>query len=85
MNFTIYSREGCPYCDKVKEVMRLTKLEHVVYNLEDDFTREDFYAEFGQGSTFPQVVCDDSGERHKVGGCTETVKFLRENQIIQTK
>ena len=82
MNFTIYSREGCPYCDKVKEVMRLTKLEHVVYNLEDDFTREDFYAEFGQGSTFPQVVCDDTGERQKVGGCAETVKFLRENKIV---
>ena len=82
MNFTIYSREGCPYCEKVKEVMRLTKLEHVVYNLEDDFTREDFYAEFGQGSTFPQVVCDDTGERQKGGGCTETVKFLRENKIV---
>ena len=67
MNFTIYSREGCPYCEKVKEVMQLTKLDHVVYNLEDDFTREDFYAEFGQGSTFPQVVCDDTGQRHKVG------------------
>ena len=75
MNFTIYSREGCPYCEKVKEVMQLTKLEHVVYNLEDDFTREDFYAEFGQGSTFPQVVCDDTGQRHKVGGCTETVQL----------
>ena len=82
MNFTIYSREGCPYSDKVKQVMRLTKLAHVVYNLEDDFTREDFYAEFGQGSTFPQVVCDDTGERQKVGGCTETVKFLRENKIV---
>ena len=85
MNFTIYSKSGCPYCEKVKEVMSLTKLSHVVYNLEDDFTRDDFYAEFGQGSTFPQVVCDDSGERHKVGGCKETVKFLKENQIIQTK
>ncbi len=82
MNFTIYSRDGCPYCEKVKEVMKLTNLEHVVYNLEDDFTREDFYAEFGQGSTFPQVVCDDTGERQKVGGCTETVKFLRENKIV---
>tara|TARA_B100000902_G_scaffold320929_1_gene313705 strand:+ start:97 stop:354 length:258 start_codon:yes stop_codon:yes gene_type:complete len=85
MNFTIYSKSGCPYCEKVKEVMSLTKLSHVVYNLDNDFTKDDFYAEFGQGSSFPQVVCDDSGERHKVGGCSETVKFLKENQIIQTK
>ena len=44
MNFTIYSKSGCPYCEKVKQVMSLTKLSHVVYNLEDNFSREDFYA-----------------------------------------
>ncbi len=82
MNFTIYSRQGCGYCNKIKEVMSLTKLSHVVYNLDDDFSKEDFYAEFGQGSTFPQVVCDDTGQRHKIGGCTETVQFLREKNIV---
>ena len=82
MNFTIYSREGCPYCEKIKEVMALTKQNHVVYNLEDNFSREDFYAEFGQGSTFPQVICDDTGQRHKIGGCTETVQFLKEKKIV---
>jgi glutaredoxin len=82
MNFTIYSKDGCPYCEKVKQVMTLTNLSHVVYNLEDDFTREDFYGEFGQGSTFPQVICDDTGQRHKIGGCTETVEFLREKKIV---
>ncbi len=82
MNFTIYSKDGCPYCERIKEVMTLTKQNHVVYNLEDNFSREDFYAEFGQGSTFPQVVCDDSGERKKIGGCTETVQFFKENKIV---
>ena len=53
-----------------------------MYNLDNDFTRDDFYAEFGQGSTFPQVVCDDTGEREKIGGCTETVQFLKENKIV---
>ena len=82
MNFTIYSKDGCPYCEKVKQVMTLTNLSHVVYNLEDDFTREDFYGEFGQGSTFPQVICYDTGQRHNIGGCTETVEFLREKKIV---
>ena len=82
MNFTIYSKDGCPYCEKVKQVMTLTNLSHVVYNLEDDFTREDFYGEFGQGSTFPQVICDDTGQRHKIGVCTESVEFLREKKIV---
>ena len=82
MNFTIYSRDGCPYCNKIKEVMQLTNQSHVVYNLGIDFNRENFYAEFGEGSTFPQIICDDNGKRQKLGGCTETIQFLQENKIV---
>ena len=39
---------------------------------------EQFYTEFGNGATFPQVII--SG--HKMGGCTETVKYLRENTYL---
>lgn len=78
MNFTVYSKSGCPYCDKVKTVLELTKLQHVVYTLDIDFTKEEFYAEFGEGSTFPQVICDTQ----KLGGCVDTIKFLKENKIV---
>ena len=77
MNFAVYSKESCPYCDKIKQVMDLTKLSYVVYNLNEDFDRDSFYGEFGQGSTFPQVVVDGN----KLGGCVDTIKFLRENKI----
>ena len=77
-NFTIYTREGCPYCVKIKEVMELAKLNHVEYNLGDHFDREGFYSQFGQGATFPQVVLN--GEN--LGGCTDTVKYLQEKKII---
>jgi glutaredoxin len=49
-----------------------------VYTLDKDFTREGFYAEFGEGSTFPQVICNEK----KLGGCVDTIKFLKENQIV---
>ena len=78
MNFTVYSREGCPYCVKIKEVMQLAKLQHRVYDLWTDFTRDEFYDQFGYGSTFPQVVVDNKN----LGGCTDTVKYLREQKII---
>tara|TARA_B100000965_G_scaffold229596_1_gene192259 strand:+ start:252 stop:488 length:237 start_codon:yes stop_codon:yes gene_type:complete len=78
MNFTVYSREGCPYCDKVKEVLEIAKLNHVVYKLGEHFDRKSFYGQFGQGSTFPQVVLDQTN----IGGCTETVQYLREKKLV---
>jgi glutaredoxin len=78
MNFAVYSKQDCPYCYKVKQVLELTGNNFVVYNLGEDFTKEEFYSEFGEGSTFPQVLCDDQ----KLGGCTDTVKFLKEKQVV---
>ena len=78
MNFAVYTKEGCPHCDKVKEVLQLTESKFVVYNLDEHFDKDSFYGEFGQGSTFPQVVVDGK----KIGGCVDTVQFLKENKIV---
>ena len=79
MKFTVYSKNGCPYCDKVKQVLELSKLAHVIYKLEEDFDRPGFYSQFGNGSTFPQVVINDI---QNLGGCTETVQYLKENKLV---
>ena len=76
--FTVYSKDGCPYCDKVGEVLRYAEIKHVIYKLNRDYTREEFYDKFGKGSTFPQVLCDDK----KIGGCVDTIQFLREEKVI---
>lgn len=78
MNFTVYSKESCPYCTKIKQVLELSECKHVIYTLDKDFTREEFYLEFGEGSTFPQVIYGDK----KLGGCVDTIKFLKEQQIV---
>ena len=78
MNFTVYSREGCPYCVKIVEVLKLAELRFVEYKLDRDFDRDSFYGQFGFGSTFPQVVRDGTN----IGGCTETVKYLQENNLV---
>ena len=78
MNFAVYTKDGCPHCDKVKEVLQLTESKFVVYTLGKQFDKDAFYGEFGEGSTFPQVVCDGK----KLGGSSETIKFLQENKII---
>ncbi len=78
MNFTVYSREGCPYCTKIVEVLKLAELRFVEYKLDRDFDRQSFYGQFGDGSTFPQVVRDGTN----LGGCSDTVKYLKENNLV---
>ena len=78
MNFTVYSRDGCPYCTKIQEVLQLAELKHVIYKLNRDFDKNSFYEQFGQGSTFPQVVLNGTN----LGGCTETVQYLKDNNLV---
>ena len=78
MNFTVYSKPGCPYCEKIIEVLELSSLNHVVYTLDKHFNRESFYGEFGKGSTFPQVVLNGK----KLGGCSDSIRYLQEQAIL---
>ena len=78
MNFTVYSKDGCPYCEKIKEVLELGNFQFVEYKLGDHFSRFEFQEEFGGDATFPQVTINGQ----KMGGCTETVKYLREHNMV---
>lgn len=77
-NFTVYTKIGCPFCTKVTSVLELAELQYVEYKLGRDFNREEFYIKFGNGATFPQVVVNDT----RIGGCQETVKYLKENNLV---
>jgi glutaredoxin len=82
MTFTVYSKRLCPYCDKIKQVLEhisvIKAYPVVIYELNTHFNRDDFYAEFGEGSTFPQVVYQD---KH-IGGCSDTIKYLQEHNML---
>lgn len=78
MKVAIYSKENCPYCEKIKQVFNLISVDFVEYKLNEHFTRENFIAEFGEGSTFPRVLIDDT----LIGGCSETISFLKENNLV---
>ena len=76
--YTIYSRDGCPYCTKIEQVLQLAELKYVVQKLGRDFERPEFYEKFGRGQTFPRVLKDDV----LIGGCTETVQYLKEQKLV---
>lgn len=78
MNFTIYSKEGCSYCEKAKRLLDLAKVEYRVYKLDKDFTKDQFISEFGYGSSFPRILVDDK----LIGGCLDTFKYLEEKNLV---
>lgn len=78
-NITVfYTKPGCPFCEKIKDVYNLKGWNYSEYVLDVQFTREEFYNEFGQGSTFPQVIVDNK----KTGGCNDTVQYLKNRGFL---
>ena len=76
-NFTVYSKDGCPYCQQILEVLGLSELNYVEYKLDIDFSKEAFYGQFGEGATFPQVVLNGDN----LGGTKESIKYMKEKDI----
>lgn len=74
----VYSRSGCPYCDKIKTVLEQREIPFTCNELDVDFTRDEFESQFGVATTFPQVILNDEN----LGGCTEAVRYFHENGII---
>ena len=60
--------------------MKLSEQKHVIYMLDKDFTKEEFYSKFGKGSAFPQVLYNGT----RLGGCVDTIKFLKEQQVLKS-
>ena len=74
----LWSRDNCQWCERVRQLFTATKIEYLEYKLDRDFTRAQFYEEFEEGATFPQVQLDN---KH-IGGCKETLKYLQEKNLI---
>jgi glutaredoxin len=77
MKFTIYAKPECIFCHHIQSLFDLNEFDYTVYTLDTDFSKEQFYAEFGEGSTFPQINLDGKN----LGGCSDTIKYLQENDI----
>ena len=79
-NFTVYSKDGCPYCQQIVQVLGLSELQYVEYKLDRDFTKEAFYGQFGEDATFPQVVLNSEN----LGGAQESIRYMQKENICCT-
>ena len=71
--FTIYTRDGCGYCEQIKTVLTNIGEPYTEMKLDLHFSREQFVEQFGSGSTFPRIFKDGA----LLGGCNETIVHLR--------
>ena len=78
MTFYVFSKDGCPSCANVQQLLQLAEVKHVIYKVNRDFTREEFKQQFGPNAIYPRVVV----ENELIGGCTETVQYLREQKLV---
>lgn len=77
-NAVLYSKENCQWCDRARMLLDNLNIDYLEYKYEKDFTKEQFYGEFGEGATFPQV---NFGSTH-VGGFKDTLHYLQDRQVI---
>ena len=78
MKAVFYSKDNCQWCERVRQLFDNLDIEYLEYKFEKHFTKQQFYNEFGEGATFPQVSIDN---KH-IGGCKDTLHFLQENKLI---
>ena len=74
MNFTIYSKNNCPYCNyaiqKAEQMSVSGIATYEKYMLGTDFKREELLEKFPNAKTFPQITVDGVS----IGGWTEFQK-----------
>lgn len=79
MNIEIYTKDGCPWCDKAKEWLDNHGLDYDVIDLTHDETRMAFYEEY-QVNSVPQIFIN--GKR--IGGYTELSRY-GEEEVVKTQ
>ena len=78
MKAVFYSKDNCQWCERVKMLFETLKIDYLEYKYQKDFTKDQFYSEFGEGSTFPQVSINSE----HIGGFKDTLQYLQEKDLL---
>lgn len=63
----IFGKANCAYCNMAKQLCDSKQLDYVYKNLGEDYSRDQFFAQFPTARTFPQIIFN--GEA--IGGFNE--------------
>ena len=76
--YTVYGKNECPACFRVKMCLDLLGKKYEYKELNKDFTVEEFEEKFPNVLSVPQVVLDGK----TLGNANETLKYLKEHRLI---
>jgi glutaredoxin len=67
MKAVVWSKNGCPFCDQAKNLLKSKNIEFEERNIEVDWSREQLIEAVPNARTLPQIFLDEQ----LVGGFTE--------------
>jgi len=69
----VWSKDGCPFCDQAKSLLKIKGIEFEERNVSQDWTKEQLLEAVPTATTVPQIFLDDA----YIGGFTELRKHLQ--------
>jgi glutaredoxin len=77
---TIYGKDGCPYCEKAKELCESRGFAHKYLTMGKDYPREQLFETFPEAKTVPQIIINGT----KIGGYNELIKYIEDTGYTGT-
>lgn len=74
IDFEIYGKNNCSFCDKAKKVLTERNISFKYYELATDISIDNFKEKFPEQKTVPVVVVHG----WKIGGYSELLEYLEE-------
>jgi len=72
--YKVYTKDNCPYCERVEKLLNLYKLNYTLHNLSDPEVRVEFNTYFPGATCVPQIVHNDT----PIGDSIKFVSHLKE-------
>jgi len=84
MKLVLYFRQGCPFCQKVKDNLEDKDLDVKIYYVGQDFTLEEYKKKYGDDATFPRGFVVDGKNNHLLKDSTAILEFI-DNEFSSEK
>ena len=77
MNIEIYTKPGCPYCQRAKSLLQSKGLSFTEYDISVETEKEQEMRERSGRKTVPEIFFDDS----LIGGCDDLMDLEQSGRL----